>query len=241
MAVQPGWSRSCKRRRGPCSWATGADTTLRTLRLAPWTRPLSKAASMGTKICVLTAPWGDKLQESLSLDTRAPCQKTCWTASARSWLRRQVDPLHIIHSLATYIQDPDYLFPPPRHWEKEFACRPSPGIWPLKKEPEVQELPHPPAGVIALLQTISGSSSQGGTVLAFMLRLLFNTPFVQYSPYLPGLQRRKRLRPRSGISGGVPVGVQGWGCSEDAGYAPPLPHDPHSQRPFGLPGAASGQ
>ena len=36
-------------------------------RGAPWTRPLSKAAAMGAKICVLTSPWGDKLQESLSL------------------------------------------------------------------------------------------------------------------------------------------------------------------------------
>ena len=35
--------------------------------LAPWIRPLSKAAAMGAKICVLTSPWGDKLQESLSL------------------------------------------------------------------------------------------------------------------------------------------------------------------------------
>ena len=36
-------------------------------RLAPWARPLSKAAARGAKICVLTSPWGDKLQESLSL------------------------------------------------------------------------------------------------------------------------------------------------------------------------------
>ena len=36
-------------------------------RLAPWARPLSKAAVLGARICVLTSPWGDKLQESLSL------------------------------------------------------------------------------------------------------------------------------------------------------------------------------
>ena len=36
-------------------------------RLAAWARPLSKAAVLGARICVLTSPWGDKLQESLSL------------------------------------------------------------------------------------------------------------------------------------------------------------------------------
>ena len=36
-------------------------------RLALWARPLSKAAVLGARICVLTSPWGDKLQESLSL------------------------------------------------------------------------------------------------------------------------------------------------------------------------------
>ena len=55
-------------------------------------------------------------------------------------------------------------------------------------------------------------------MLAFMLRRLFNTHFVQYSPYLPkswagvpkdgAREDRGVLVPRADPHGGVPMGVQ---------------------------------
>ena len=105
-------------------------------RLAPWARPLSKAAALGAKICVLTSPWGDKLQEPLSLgDGSHP-------------FRISVDKRH---SVALNIQDPDQFCRDLEQGVPLGVTDPpltSPGIWPRKKElkgeePELQELPHP--------------------------------------------------------------------------------------------------
>ena len=127
-------------------------------RLAPWTRPLSKAAAMGAKICVLTLPWGDKLEESLSLgDGSHPLGPAGGYqgdpgAGGRPTAEGQPFFLDILHSVALNLQDPDHQFPrdleqgvPLRFTDPPLA---SPGIWPLKKElkgeePEFQKLPHP--------------------------------------------------------------------------------------------------
>ena len=126
-------------------------------RLAPWTRPLSKAAAMGAKICVLTSPWGDKLQESLSLgDGSHPFPehllediREILVPGAGRPAEGQPFFLDILHSLALNIQDPDHQF----LWDLEQGVLlgvtdpplASPGIWPLKKElkgeePEFQKL-----------------------------------------------------------------------------------------------------
>ena len=116
-------------------------------RLAPWARPLSKAAVLGARICVLTSPWGDKLQESLLLGERGhiPSRRTYWRTSGRFWRRGQADqqtanlPRHLAQR-GLNIQDPDYQFP--RDLEQGVPLRvtdpplTSPGIWPLKKELE---------------------------------------------------------------------------------------------------------
>ena len=82
-------------------------------RLAPWTRPLSKAAAMGAKICVLTSPWRDKLQESLSLgdgshpfpeDLLEDIREILAPGAGRP-AEGQPFFLDILHSLALNIQD----------------------------------------------------------------------------------------------------------------------------------------
>ena len=81
----------------------------------PWTRPLSKAAALGAKICVLTSPWGDKLQESLSLgDGSHPFRedllediREILAPGAGRPAEGQPFFLDILHSLAMNIQDRD--------------------------------------------------------------------------------------------------------------------------------------
>ena len=84
--------------------------------LAPWTRPLSQAASMGAKICILTASWGDRLQESLSVGEGShPFPEDCCIAFSRSLLReRWAGGGPAVFWQLTFrnnIQDPDFQFP----------------------------------------------------------------------------------------------------------------------------------
>ena len=97
-------------------------------RLAPWARPLSKAAVLGARICVLTSPWGDKLQESLSLGE-----------GSHPFPEDLLEDIREILAPGPGARGPAGVTDPPLT---------SPGIWPLKKElkgeePEFQELPHP--------------------------------------------------------------------------------------------------
>ena len=86
-------------------------------RLAPWARPLSKAAVLGARICVLTSPWGDKLQELLSLGEGSHPFPEDLLEDIREILApgRAADGqpffLDILHSVALNIQDPDHQFP----------------------------------------------------------------------------------------------------------------------------------
>ena len=126
-------------------------------RLAPWARPLSKAAVLGARICVLTSPWGDKLQESLCWGRgHIPSRRTYWRTSGRApGAGRPADGqpffLDILHSVALNIQDPDYQFPRPGARSPAGGHRPAPDLaghlatqeGAERGGPEFQELPHP--------------------------------------------------------------------------------------------------
>ena len=138
-------------------------------RLAPWTRPLSKAAAMGAKICVLTSPrelvgGSHPFPEDLLEDIRE-----ILAPGAGRPADGQPFFLDILHSVALNIQDPDHQFS--RDLEQGVPLGvtdpplTSPGIWPLKKELKgeepgfQQELPHPRAGITTPRRITSASSS----------------------------------------------------------------------------------
>ena len=106
-------------------------------RLAPWARPLSKAAVLGARICVLTSPWGDKLQESLSLGEGSHPFPEDLLEDIKEILAPAGQPffLDILHSVALNIQDPNYQFPRDLEQGVPLTDPPltSPGIWPLKR------------------------------------------------------------------------------------------------------------
>ena len=86
-------------------------------RLAPWARPLSKAAALGAKICVLTSPWGGQAPgvalvggwvASLPGGPAGGHQGDSG-AGGRPTSGRPTF-LDILHSVALNIQDPDRQF-----------------------------------------------------------------------------------------------------------------------------------
>ena len=77
-------------------------------RLAPWTRPLSKAAAMGAKICVLTSSSRSRSRWGTG---HIPSRRTCWRISGRSW--RQGGPT--TNPSSSEHSGPDHQFP----WDLE--------------------------------------------------------------------------------------------------------------------------
>ena len=108
-------------------------------RLAPSTRPLSKAAALGQDLCPHVTP----------------SRRTCWRISGRSWRQGQADQRKANPSSWTSCTlgdehsgpQPPVSLGPGTRGPTTIHGPTSPGIWPLKKElkgegPEFQELPH---------------------------------------------------------------------------------------------------